>query len=51
VLADSYLDKTAAAILLRRADDYEKMADRAADRAKRGVHLPRSNAPTKEQLQ
>jgi hypothetical protein len=50
-LADSYLDKKAAAILLRRADDYDKVADRAAIRAKRGMHLPRPNAPTKEQLQ
>ena len=50
-LADSYLDKKAAAILLRRADDYDKIAERAADRAKRNVYLPSSNAPTKEQLQ
>jgi hypothetical protein len=50
-LADSYLDKKAAAILLRRADDYHKIAERAADRAKRKVYLPSSNAPTKEQLQ
>jgi hypothetical protein len=50
-LADRYLDKKAAAILLRRADDYDKIAERAADRAKRNVYLPSSNAPTKEQLQ
>ena len=38
-LADSYLDKKAAAILLRRADDHDKVADRAAIIAKRGMHL------------
>jgi hypothetical protein len=43
--------KKAAAILLRRADDYDRMAERAADRAKRKMHLPSSNVPTKEQLQ
>jgi hypothetical protein len=50
-LADSYLDKKAAAILLRRADDYDKMAEQAADGAKRKIYLPNSTAPTKDQLQ
>src|ERR1700733_6486263 len=50
-LAESYLDKKTAAILLRRAGDYDRMAEQAADKAKRGRHLSRSNAPTKEQLQ
>jgi hypothetical protein len=48
MLADSYLDNKAAAILLRWADDYEKKAKRAADVA---MNLPGSSALTREQLQ
>lgn len=40
MVADGYLDKTAVATFLRLADDYEKMADRAEDRAKHQVHQP-----------
>jgi hypothetical protein len=50
-LADSYLDKKAAAILLRRADEYDKMAQLAADGAKRKIRSPNSTAPTRDQLQ
>jgi hypothetical protein len=51
VLAESYLDKEAAAILLRWADDYDREAQRAADGAKRGMPLSSSKAITKEQFQ
>ena len=48
VIADGFTDKKAAAMIRRLADDYDKMAERAEDRAKHGIHPARPSPMPKE---